>query len=261
MIYVSPRPVEREFRDTGRGIMALWIEDEPAHRNYWRRRLRDLERHVGGKGKLLDVGCYSGFFLDEARASGWEVWGIEPDPVGARYCRDVLGLANVFKCTLDQAEFPSNYFDVVTLYHVIEHVSSPRSLLSGVAEVLREGGVLVVETPDCGLWMSLMRSKFRYLHPGHNWYFTKSTLLRLLLLTGFELLELGHVGKTVRLEAVLRRWVSFYLPALGSALGSMASRAGLADRLLYLNIGDILIAYATKEQAWRGCIGDLDLSL
>ena len=176
------------------------------------------------------------------------MYGIEPDPPAAKYCQEELHLKNVLNCTLEEANYPKDYFDLVTLYHVIEHLPSAAPVLSKIAEILKKDGLLVVETPDCGFWMKLIKSKFRYLQPDHYWYFSRDTLSLLLSHTGFEPLVFRHVGKTVRLESVLKTWVSLFAPRLGSFVCSWVRRFRMGNSLLYLNIGDIMIVYASKKR-------------
>jgi SAM-dependent methyltransferase len=84
--------------------------------------------------------------LEELAALGWEVTGVETDPVAARTARD-RGFA-VHAGDLATAPFPDSSFDLVLLMHVIEHVTDPRALLSECRRVLRVGGRLVVATPN-----------------------------------------------------------------------------------------------------------------
>ena len=100
-----------------------------------------------GQGRrLLDVGSGSGDFLLRMRARGWDVLGVEPDPVAAAAARrkDL----DVRDGMLADAALPDDTFDAIVLSHVIEHVHDPVALLSECGRVLRPGGRLVVLTPN-----------------------------------------------------------------------------------------------------------------
>jgi SAM-dependent methyltransferase len=103
--------------------------------------------HASARGRLLDVGCGSGGFLAAMRDLGWEVLGVEPDPEAARIAGERYNL-RVFNGTLAQAGLPAGSVDVVTMNHVIEHVHDPIALLGQCRRVLREGGKLVMVTPN-----------------------------------------------------------------------------------------------------------------
>src|SRR2546422_247819 len=99
------------------------------------------------RGRLLDVGCGSGQFLAQMQQLGWEVMGVEPDPVAAGVAHRMFHL-NVASGTLEGARLPESSFDVVTMNHVIEHVPDPIGSLRECNRVLREGGRLIVVTPN-----------------------------------------------------------------------------------------------------------------
>lgn len=100
-----------------------------------------------GQGRrLLDVGCGSGDFLLRMRARGWDVLGVEPDPVAAAAAR--RNDLDVRDGMLADAEFPDDTFDAIVLSHVIEHVHDPIALLQECGRVLRPGGMLVLMTPN-----------------------------------------------------------------------------------------------------------------
>jgi 2-polyprenyl-3-methyl-5-hydroxy-6-metoxy-1,4-benzoquinol methylase len=111
------------------------------------------------RGKLLDVGCGSGYFLRQMKELGWDVTGVEPDPIARKSCMQE-GL-NVLGSTLEGAQLQDNFFDVVTLNHVIEHLPDPLKTLAECKRVLRPGGCVVVLTPNCE---SLARHRF-----GRHW--------------------------------------------------------------------------------------------
>lgn len=100
----------------------------------------------GAGRRLLDVGCGSGEFLQRMRTSGWEVIGVEPDPMAAARARSRD--LDVRDGALADAALQADFFDAIVLSHVIEHVHDPISLLRECGRVLRPGGVLVVMTPN-----------------------------------------------------------------------------------------------------------------
>jgi len=102
---------------------------------------------AGKKGRLLDVGCGNGLFLDQMRHFGWEVTGVEPDGGAVSVAREKFGLV-VFHGSLKEAKFPDGRFDAITMNHVIEHVLDPIGLLKECRRVLRPGGKLVAVTPN-----------------------------------------------------------------------------------------------------------------
>jgi len=107
--------------------------------------VRWLDAREGGR--LLDVGCGNGSFLDKMRHLGWEVAGVEPDGEAVAVARKRFGL-EIFKGSLDEAGFSDESFDAITMNHVIEHVPDPIELLKECRRVLKPGGRLWVATPN-----------------------------------------------------------------------------------------------------------------
>lgn len=99
------------------------------------------------KGRLLDVGCGNGGFLNQMRSLGWEVAGVEPDGEAVSVACERYEL-DVFRGSLEVASFPDGHFDAITINHVIEHVPDPIGLLKECHRVLKPEGKLVVVTPN-----------------------------------------------------------------------------------------------------------------
>ena len=112
------------------------------------RRARLIEHVTGGKGKLLDVGCGTGEFTAAAQRHGFEVQGVEPEPSGAEMSRS-RGL-DVRTTTLEESGLPERSYDVVTAFHVLEHMPDSRAFLATLARWCRPGGHVVVEVPNFG---------------------------------------------------------------------------------------------------------------
>jgi SAM-dependent methyltransferase len=154
------------------------IDDEPFLRRWDRRygmikRCRAIERHQRG-GRLLDVGCATGNFLNEMRRrGGWEVFGVEPNPEAAAYAARRFS-HHVHVSTLADADFPPASFDVITMWNVLEHLHTPWADLLRVRDLLREGGVLVFSIPNLEsiearffgpLWLGWDLPRHLYLFP------------------------------------------------------------------------------------------------
>jgi predicted SAM-dependent methyltransferase len=120
------------------------------------------------------------------RRLGWNVEGVEPDPVAVASARDA-GLS-VLEGTLSTIEYPANHFDAITMSHVIEHLHDPLAALRECYRILRPGGVLWVATPNLGSYgHKLFGRDWRGLEPPrHLGIFTRESLKAGLKETGFE---------------------------------------------------------------------------
>lgn len=111
-------------------------------------RLSFLGSHTE-RGDLLDVGASAGNFTAAATRAGFHARGVEPTPGFARVAREVVG-ADVVTGTLEDLELPERSLDVVTMWHVLEHIPHPTRELRRIREALRPTGVLAIEVPNAG---------------------------------------------------------------------------------------------------------------
>lgn len=117
------------------------------------------------RGNLLDIGSGNGEFLSNMRDLGWQVHGVEPDEKAIRYAKEVFNL-ELHQGTLESVSFPENTFDVVTMNHVIEHVYDPIDLVRECRRILKQGGRLVIVTPNVdSLGHRLFKKNWRGLEP------------------------------------------------------------------------------------------------
>jgi predicted SAM-dependent methyltransferase len=148
--------------------------------------------------------------------------------------------------TLADAALPEASVDVATLWHVIEHLDSPRAALEEVREVLAPGGLLAIETPAADtVWLRLLRGRWRQLIPDHYFFFTRATLARLLEATGFEVVELRKVGKPVSGRFLADRLRRVH-PTLGAVGKRAVALARAEERTVRINPGDIMLAVARR---------------
>jgi 2-polyprenyl-3-methyl-5-hydroxy-6-metoxy-1,4-benzoquinol methylase len=199
-------------------------------------RLDRLCRHVAA-GRLLDVGSALGTFLEVASAT-FDAEGIEPDPATAAQAR-ARGLA-VTNGTLDEVQRPPGGYEALTMYHLIEHLDSPRAGLLKARELISQQGVLMIETPTVdSAFFRLAPARWRQLIPDHYHFFSRATLSRLLAETGWTPVEHVKVGRRVSLRFAVDRWRRAGLPAAG-ALAALVTATGQSARSVRLVPGDIM---------------------
>jgi 2-polyprenyl-3-methyl-5-hydroxy-6-metoxy-1,4-benzoquinol methylase len=176
------------------------------------------------RGRLLDIGCGNGRFLNRMRSLGWEVAGVDFDAEAVRVAREHYGLDA--RCgSADAVGFEPASFDVVTLSHVLEHVPDPAAALARCASLLRPGGEILVWVPN---FESPFRSLFGaawfpYEVPRHRWHFRPADVAALLVRAGLAVVEVLPDPT----ETLFRKSARRLGGALGALLGRRAVRAFL----------------------------------
>jgi len=215
LVYPSPRPRMShiiEQYETGRFASTfedMYLPSAPYRMaTIFRERVEELIQPRVSSGRILDVGCSSGHFLKVAAEHGFEAYGIEPNPRMVRFAQQELGLSGVQCGTLAQDLFSERYFDVITMWDVLEHVEAPGALLSQARDILKPGGWLFAYTENFdSLNVYLTGSYSEMIVPDvHLRHYTPQTFRREVEQAGFELervytegLDVAHVRKTYAL--------------------------------------------------------------
>ena len=156
---------------------------------------RSFPRPGGGR-KLLDVGCGSGAYLAMARELGWRTYGVESNPAAAQYALKTLDL-EVQTGDFGEASYPEKHFDVITMWHSLEHFSDPLQIIRKVRALLKDDGMLMIGVPNfASLDRNLFRESWNGLEiPLHAWHFTPASLQYLLKESGFEKIKILHTTR------------------------------------------------------------------
>jgi 2-polyprenyl-3-methyl-5-hydroxy-6-metoxy-1,4-benzoquinol methylase len=174
---------------------------EPVLRREFANTVDFIRKHRPG-GRLLDVGCAYGFFLQEA-GRFFEVAGIEIAEDAAAYCRE-QGL-RVSTGIADEANLAQlGMMDVIVLLDVVEHLPTPRETLSLCARYLAPGGVIVITTGDfASHYARLFGPRWRLMTPPqHLWYFTGESIRRISHSLGLSMETYDHPWKIVPISLI-----------------------------------------------------------
>ena len=183
-----------------------YLGSEVVLRKEFSRTVEYLRNHGVSSGKLLEIGCAYGFFLQQAKQY-YDVYGIEIVDEAVDYCKS-NGLTNVKSGVLSTSYINSvGEVDVVVMLDVIEHIDNIDETMKMLSGALREGGVFLLTTGD---WNSMVARitgrKWRLMAPPlHLWYFTLQSLKILGKRHGLEVISNNHPWKIVPMDLILQQ--------------------------------------------------------
>jgi 2-polyprenyl-3-methyl-5-hydroxy-6-metoxy-1,4-benzoquinol methylase len=230
------------MREVDQGIVDLYggVEDAEYLRT-WEERAETFRGHLAvmkkyrEAGQVLDVGCYGGIFIHEARRQGYELTGVEPSAWAAAYAAECTGVRVVQGDCLSTS-FPDDSFDMVTLWDVIEHLEDPLGCLRSVHGYLRDEGLVFVTTHDIeSRFARMLGRRYPWLMRFHLVHFSPRTLSRMLEEAGFAVEEVAYYSKRFSLRYLLGRF-------------GINVRSAFLDRIkIPINTGDMFMAVARKR--------------
>ena len=272
LCFTNPRP---SLRSIGQFYSEKYLPHRARrkHTRWWRRLplLRSrLDRRVravpwNGEGRLLDFGCGGGVFLSLMQRRGWHVTGVDASTAAVQRVRTELGLRALCG-SLPHPELPEGHFDVVTMWHALEHVHNPLEVLCGARRLLAPGGRLVVEVPNIDSlpfrWFG--QGWFGLDLPRHLTHFVPETLTRMLQRAGFRpgpvemIRHSDWLRASARLAARLygrRAWLHWVnTKAVSGVAGWFSALTGRADCIRVTAVLDPQVRVA--EQAARASAED-----
>ena len=250
LVYANPRPSEEEVLKAYHEVVdPLYLREEMGRLLTFRRHLGTVENVVGppqGERRLLDVGCYTGLFLQAAQESGWEAWGVEPCHWAAEE-GSARGLT-ILEGTLRGACLDAESFDVLTLWDVAEHLLHPRATFAEAWRVLKPGGWIIIQTMNIESWPArLLGPYWPWLMEMHLYYFSPGVLARLLEQVGFTPVKKARMGRYLRLGYLATRLESLS-PRVAQAAQWALEALHLAQLPILINAADLFTLFARKKE-------------
>jgi 2-polyprenyl-3-methyl-5-hydroxy-6-metoxy-1,4-benzoquinol methylase len=245
LVYMNPRPHHQVVQEAYAEVEdRRYLEEETGRVATFSESLAQLRGYVA-RGRLLDVGCHIGTFLSLAEQAGFEVAGVEPSRWAAQIARSRVG-GPVHVGAIEDAPVPSDHYDAVTLWDVIEHLPDPASDLRAIRAALRPGGILAVCTMDVdALFPRLARRRWPWYMQMHLVYFSRRTLCEMLRHEGFQIVDVRSHRRVVRLSYLVSRLEPYSRRAY--RLADLAARsARVSGRRVGVDLGDIFTVVARK---------------
>jgi len=232
----------------GDAVSDALAEEEAGQRITARGLLERLEG-VRTPGALLELGCWFGFLLAEARERGWApVIGVEPSRFAAAEARERLGL-DVRTGDLLAADLPAGRFRAVVLADALEHLRAPADTLGRVAGLLAPDGVLMLTMPDAGSRVArVLGRRWWSVLPTHLQYFTRTSVRRLLSRCGYDVLAITTAPKAFTVRYYVAR-LGGYSPTVAGLLVRVAAAAGVSGRLWAPDLRDRMLVLAAPRRS------------
>jgi len=213
-------------------------------------KLNGLEKIIS-PGRILDVGCATGFFLEVASERGWDAYGVEINPFAVKEVRKQFA-DRVYEGTIEDAPFDPQSLDAVVMSDVLEHVTDPLATLCRVNELLRNRGLAAITTPNIGgITARVFGKRWPHLKPEHQFYFTPQTVSYLLGKAGFHVVSSRPALKALSLNYIYAQRNVSRVPLLTAFVTALRNvlPPSLLQKPLYFLAGEMFVIARKKPVA------------
>ncbi len=209
--------------------------------------LRLINRHRLPGRQLLDVGCATGIFLSEAQRQGFEVFGIDVSAYATSQAKKVFN-HQVKLATLSTAKFSPRSFDLITMFDVFEHLHDPKKDLRRCYQLLKPGGLLVINTGNTDSFLARLENQHWhfFIPPQHLYFYSSTNLKKLLSLHGFKTLKVYTTGKHISLRYLWHLMRTINHSPLADTLYRLFHNTFIGRLSPYINLYDNITLIAKK---------------
>lgn len=174
-----------------------------------KRRARKVARLIGNKGNVLDVGCGNGQFLEQVSAFGnIQIFGTEMVGSSARRASKIRNI-HLYVGELTR-EIYTEPFDLISLFHVFEHLENPQDYIKKIDTLLKPGGYLLMSFPNIDSWQArFFKSKWLHLDPPRHLFFFKPQNFKAIMAErGYDCVDEKHFSIEQNPFGAIQSWLN-----------------------------------------------------
>lgn len=196
-------------------------------------------------GKILDVGCSAGFFLD--CMEGWERHGVEMDERYAGMAKSKYG-HHIFSGTLEDYPCAEEYFDVITLQDVLDHMPDPLQALRKCNSLLKPGGLIIVKVHNVSCLLARISGQrfYAFVPPVHLVYFNSKNIGEAVMRSGFEVDKIVYIPHLLSLKTIIYRLSHSGRRKILNYLNRIIGESFAGKIRIKKNLHDIVTVFARK---------------
>jgi SAM-dependent methyltransferase len=211
-----------------------------------KQQLKYLEPFVQS-GKILDVGCAMGFFIEAALQKGFDAYGFDPSTFARAEARPVIR-NRIQVATINTAKYKPRSFDAVTMFDVIEHVNYPIESLEKIRTFLKPGGYLLMATGDKESLAAKVWGKHWtfYNPPQHLFFYTQNNLKEMLKRSGFTPIIWFRIGKWLSLSYIFHLAYSAAGLTFFKPLAELSQKSNIGRLPLFVPMRDNISVIAKR---------------
>lgn len=196
------------------------------------------------KGKILDVGCATGYFLEAAKKRNFTPYGIDFSEYSSSIAKKKFGVNNVFTGILETCNFESQQFDVIAMSDLIEHVRVPQKTISKASELLKDDGIIMIMTPNTDSFLNkLMAKRWTHYKLEHFFYFNRQSIEIVANQAGLKVVYYEKSKKALTLNYlhtqfnVYNHWL--FTPAINFLCFLLPQK--IINKNFYIGIGEMVV--------------------
>lgn len=216
---------------------------------------RNMQNYLKGiqifkkSGSLLDVGCATGLFMQEAKKERFVVDGLDVSDYAVNIAKKHFG-NRVKRANIENVDYKGKKFDVITMFDVLEHLNNPKNVLKKTFKILTKDGILVINTGDTGSLLAKIQGKHWhfFIPPQHFFYFSQNNLSELLKQSGFRIIRVDRKGKWVSIRYLFHLARQIQNDIIGHLGFALVGNNIIGKIPVYLNLFDNITVYAVKEK-------------
>jgi len=246
MIYSNPQPTQKELSTLYKSVIDnKYLEETAAREKTFNLSLKQLHRFITPPGKLMDIGCYTGTFMETAKDKGWTVSGIELSDWASNIAKN-KNIGKVYNKPINKLLLPYENFDLITLWDVIEHLPNPKQILKDLSRFLKPDGIIALSTHFIdSLSARILGKHYPFLMDMHLSHFSQKTIKRILNDSGFEIIKIYPHKRILRSGYFLDK-LSNITPVGGRFISELNKNKYISERFIRVGLLGLKNIYCKK---------------